>query len=185
VNIGILLIFLLTAKILVNLFFVDFNPIRVSMTPPAIAEEQVKPDTQPGPKQSSEGNVLPSALRKKERELRAWERRLKSREAELLPLQKEVETKLEELNALQTELTNFAKKLAEREQALEDSKNAHLVSLYTAMEPAKAAVIMGQLKTPIVVQILRHMKGKTAGKIIEMMAPEQGALISEKLSHMD
>ena len=154
------------------------------MTPPAVAEdsESLKMAAQ----QKKTNDVpMPSALRKKEQELRAWERRLKEREAELVPLKNEVDVKLEELNDLQANLTIFAKKLAEREQALEDSKNAHLVSLYTAMEPARAAAIMGQLKIPIVVQIFRHMKGKTAGKIIEMMPPEQGALISEKLSLLD
>jgi flagellar motility protein MotE (MotC chaperone) len=53
------------------------------------------------------------------------------------------------------------------------------------MEPAKAAAIMDKLKVDTVVRILRHMKGKSAGKILSMMNPELGATISEKLSQMD
>ena len=87
-----------------------------------------------------------------------------------------------ELNELQLRLADYAKKLAQREKALKDAKMAHLVSLYTAMEPAKAAAIMEKLKLETVVKILRNMKGKAAGRIVAMMSPEKGAKISEALS---
>ena len=72
--------------------------------------------------------------------------------------------------------------LAEKEKALNDQKISHLVALYSAMDPAKAAVIMEKLKTDTVARILAHMKGKSAGKIMAMMKPERGAVVSERLS---
>jgi len=124
-------------------------------------------------------------LRKKDQELKEKETLLKRKEEELLPLKKEIDTKLEELNTLQTSLTAYAKKLAEREKALKDSKIGHLVALYTAMDAAKAAVIMDKLKTDTMVRILSNMKGKPAGKILALMAPEKSAMISERLSQTD
>jgi flagellar motility protein MotE (MotC chaperone) len=125
---------------------------------------------------------LGEQLKRKEEQLRAKETFLKSKEAELMPLKDEVETKLAELSELQTRLTALAKELAEKEKSLKDEKMAHLVSLYGAMDPTKAAAIMDKLKTETVVLILRHMKGKSAGEIVGMMDPEKGALISEELS---
>ena len=100
-------------------------------------------------------------------------------------LEQEIETKMAELSELQERLTALAKGLAEREKALQDSKMDHLVDLYSAMEPAKAAAIMDKLKMETVILILRHMKGKSAGQILGMMDPEKGASISEELSRMD
>jgi len=125
---------------------------------------------------------LGEQLKRKEEQLKAKEASLKSKEEELRPLQEEVEAKLAELSELQTRLTALAKELAEKEKAMKDDKMAHLVALYSAMDPTKAAAIMDKLKTETVVLILRHMKGKSAGEIVGMMDPEKGALISEELS---
>lgn len=125
---------------------------------------------------------LGAQLKRKEEQLKAKEAFLKSKEAEFMPLKDEVEAKLAELSELQTKLTALAKELAEKEKSLKDEKMAHLVALYGAMDPTKAAAIMDKLKTDTVVLILRHMKGKSAGEIVGMMDPEKGALISEELS---
>lgn len=110
---------------------------------------------------------------------------VKKKEEELVPLKKDIEEKLGELNDLQARLTTYAKTLADREEALKNSKMAHLVELYTAMEPTKAAAIMEKLKMETAVLILRHMKGKAAGQIIALMKPETGAQVVEKPSRMD
>ena len=106
----------------------------------------------------------------------------KKMEEELLPLKHEIDSKLEELNDLQKNLTNFAKKLAERENALKDSRITHLVTLYSSMEAPAAAIIISKLNMDTVVRIMSNMKGKTAGQILAMMDPEKGAIISERLS---
>jgi flagellar motility protein MotE (MotC chaperone) len=137
--------------------------------------------------QTAEGfeKVTPEALREKDLALKAREAELKKKEDELLPLKKDIEEKLGELNELQSRLTAYAKTLADREEALKETKLAHLVELYTAMEPTKAAAIMEKLKIETVVLILRNMKGKPAGQIIALLKPELGAQVVEKLSKRD
>lgn len=124
-------------------------------------------------------------LNKKEQELNEREMELERRENNMLPLKNEIDTKLEELMELQTRLTVFAKDLAEREKALSDGRISHLVSLYSAMEPSRAAAILDKLDTAVVVRILGNMKGKSAGEILAVMKPEKGAVISEHLSRVD
>ncbi len=121
-------------------------------------------------------------LRQREIALKKKEQELAKKEKEYEALRKDVEARIAELNELQQKLAAYAKKLAEREKALKDAKMAHLVSLYSAMEPAKAAAIMDKLNLKTVVKILRNMKGKSAGKILAMMNPAKGAKISEALS---
>jgi flagellar motility protein MotE (MotC chaperone) len=125
------------------------------------------------------------ALSEKEQRLQEWEENLKEREKQILPLQQEIDRKMAELEEIQANLTAFAKKLAEREKALNDTKVQHLVSLYQAMEPAQAAAIMSKLDIPTVVRILGNMRGKSAGLILAAMSPERGAAISEQLSSME
>jgi flagellar motility protein MotE (MotC chaperone) len=125
------------------------------------------------------------ALLRKEQRLREWEEELREREEQIRPLQKEIDRKMAELEEIQSDLTAFAKKLAEREQALNDTQVKHLVSLYQSMEPERAAAIMGKLDVPTVVRILGNMRGKSAGQILASMPPERGAAISEQLSRTE
>jgi len=121
-------------------------------------------------------------LQQREEELRAWEEDLTKREEQIQPLQEEIDRKMAELEEIQANLTAFAKTLAEREKTLKDTKVAHLVSLYQAMEPERAAAIMSKLEVATVVRILGNMRGKSAGLILAAMSPERGATISEQLS---
>ncbi|MBW2097168.1 MAG: hypothetical protein JRI80_20120, partial [Deltaproteobacteria bacterium] len=139
-----------------------------------LAEEASAPGKQEIP--------LSEKLRKKEKELRDREDRVKKRENELQLLQDKIDARMSELNDLQTKLLNFSKKLAQREKALKDAQMSHLVALYSAMDPGKAAAIMDKLNLKTVVRILKYMKGKNAGKIMAMMDPDRGATISEALS---
>lgn len=169
-----LLILLVLAKICVNGIYLGFDMTPLGGAAPALAEEGEKdPD--------ADLDEMRRALRKKEEELEKREAELSRREEELVPLKNEIDSKIEELNDLQARLTLFAKDLAEREQALNDAKIGHLVSLYSSMEAGRAAVIMDKLHIDTIVLILANMKGKSAGQILAMMDPEKGALISEKL----
>ena len=168
---------LLLVKILISGLYLKGVPLMVSTTKLAMAQEKIETDVSI--------NKMEEALKVKDRELKEQEKRLNKMEQELLPLKKEVDQKLEELNELQIRLTAYAKELATREKILKDTKIAHLVALYSSMDPAKAAGIMDKLSIDIVVRILGNMKGKSAGKILAMLAPEKGATISESLSKMD
>jgi len=171
------MILLIAAKIFLGGLF-----LRAESSPAmglALAEDNKKPR-----EAAAASPEKPSihSLKEKELALRAREQELKKKEEELIPLKKDIEEKLGELNELQMRLTSYAKTLAEREEAMKDNKMAHLVELYTAMEPGKAAAIMEKLKMETIVLILRHMKGKSAGQIIALMKPEMGAQVVEKLS---
>lgn len=173
-----LLILLVFAKICIHGIYLGFEPSSLGGTDLALAEE--------GEKDPEAGlDELKRALRKKEEELKEREAELSRREEDLIPLKNEVDAKIEELNDLQARLTLFAKDLAEREQALNDAKIEHLVSLYSSMEAGRAAVIMDKLHIDTIVLILANMKGKSAGQILARMDPEKGALISEKLCKLN
>lgn len=147
-----------------------------------LADEALAKQEEKGSEQVFPPVITKQSLIKKEQELKKKEEEIAKKEKEYLALKEETEAKMAELNELQVKLANYAKKLAQREKALKDAKMAHLVSLYTAMEPAKAAAIMEKLRMETVVKILRNMKGKAAGRIVAMMSPEKGARISEELS---
>ena len=176
---------LLLIKVVISVFYLQSDSTPIPTVSLAMAEKSSPSEKVEKPKEVPSEKKTNALLRKREQELREKERRLIKREETLMPLKQEIDAKLEELDTLQMQLTAYAKKLADREKALNESKNGHLVALYTAMEPAKAAAIMDKLKMETVVTILRHMKGKSAGKIMAMMNPERGALVSEKLSRSD
>lgn len=179
--VGPVLLIVLAAKIFLSGIFLGSGGS--PSTGVALAEDKKKGRISAEKREIPDRTSLQS-LKEKEAALRAREQEVMKREEELLPLKKDIEEKLGELNELQLRLTSYAKTLAEREEALKDTRMAHLVELYTAMEPAKASVIMEKLKMETVVTILRHMKGKSAGQIIALMKPEMGAQVVEKLSQM-
>lgn len=168
---------LLGAKIFLSGWYLTSASFRMQSPPLAMAEEKhVADKTAPS---------LNETLRQKEEALDVREKRVKKEEAELNALQTKIDNRMSELNDLQTKLTNFARQLAEKEQAMKDSQMTRLVALYSSMDPGKAAAIMDKLNIKTVVRILKYMKGKNAGKIMDMMAPDRGASISEALSKTD
>jgi flagellar motility protein MotE (MotC chaperone) len=171
----------LAAKIFLGSLFLSAESTPVTNL--ALAEDGKKSRISSGTGDAHEKPSL-QMLKEKELALRTREQELRKKEEELVPLKKDIDEKLGELNELQLRLTEYAKALAEREEALKNTKMAHLVELYTAMEPGKAAVIMEKLKMETVVLILRHMKGKSAGQVIALMKPEMSAQVVEKLSQL-
>ena len=184
IAIGLAFTLLIIAKIISNFLYLQSGYIKFSSSNLALAENKAQDDPVNGTVQSSSEPSL-EMLKKKELELKEKEMLLKRREEEFLPLKEEIDEKLAQLNEIQARLTAFAQELADKEKALKDVKIGHLVALYSAMEPTKAAAIMEKLKIETIVRILSSMKGKSAGQILGMMKPERGAIISEKLSQMD
>jgi flagellar motility protein MotE (MotC chaperone) len=180
--VGTALALLMITKIIMSGFYLQTRPIPFAAANLAMAESGAGVSMESGPAPVALSGEM---LVKKAQELNAKEIALQKREKNLLPLKNEIDERLAQLNELQLQLTAYAKKLADREKALDDSRIGHIVELYAAMEPARAAAIMDKLKIPTVVRILRNMKGKSAGKILSVMKPERGALISEKLTQLD
>lgn len=174
-----ILVFLIVGKLLIGGLYLHLIPSLPPFGNIALAEEkkQVK-----APDPTEANKKMAEILKKKEQELKDREARLAEREQELIPLKEEIDRKMEDFNEIQNRLTLFAKELAEREEAFNSAKTDHLVALYSAMEPAKAAAIMDKLNLETVVLILSKMKGKIAGQILSVMNTEKGAKISEKLS---
>ena len=183
-GIGVSFACLLLVKILISGWYLQSGSVILGTPRLALAVNEAQAEAPRDAGRVSRDDIL-GALKAREQALAAREQLLNRREKELEPLKLEIEGKMAELNDLQASLTEFAKKLADREKALEDKKIGHLVALYSAMEPAKAAAIMDELKLETIVRILRQMKGKSAGQIMGMMKPERGAIISEKLSQPD
>ena len=174
-----ILVFLLVGKLLMSGIYLHLSPFSHPLDNIVLAEEEKQAKL---PDLSEQNRQMSEMLRKKEQELKDREAELDKREKELLPLKKEIDQKLEELDEIQTQLTLFAKQLAEREEALNSAKIGHLVSLYSAMDPAKAAKIMDKLNLDTVVLIMSKIRGKIAGQILAAMDTEKGAVISERLS---
>ncbi len=173
-----LFFFLLAVKVVISGIFLGTSPLDITAADVAMAQEvPVEED------QSLEEWEL--KLRNREKELREKEAQLKKMEAQLLPLKEEVESRMAELNELQNSLAAEAKKLAEREKALQDGKIEHLVKTYSSMEAKKAADILDKLQLDIVVRIFGNMKGKSAGAIMAELPAEKGALISKRLSEVE
>ncbi len=169
---------LILIKIIVSGIFLQFEPLSISSSSLAIADET-------GDNEEPDQRTIELMLRKKEKELNEKEMELKKMEERLLPLKKEVEARIEELDELQTSLTAYSKDLAERELAMKDARIDHLVKLYSSMEADKAANIMDKLPVDTVVRIMENMNGKAAGQILAVMPPEKGAQISQKLSKVE
>jgi flagellar motility protein MotE (MotC chaperone) len=174
----VLFFLLLAVKVVISGIFLKTSPLDIASADAAMAQELTA-------KEDQNLGDLEHKLRDREKELLKKEAELKKMEAQLLPLKEEVETRMAELNDLQISLAAEAKKLAEREKALEDGKITHLVQLYSSMEAGKAAAILDKLQLDIVVRILGNMKGKSAGEIMGMMTPDKGATISKKLSEVE
>lgn len=186
------LMILIAAKIMISGYYLHFDNLKVPGTNIAIAQEDIIAHAaakeaaaqQSSAAQTSVNDLVSTAteLRKKEQELKEREAAVLKKEQELAPLQAEIDAKIEQLNELQETLTAMAKEIAEKEQALQDEKITHLVSLYSNMDASKAARIMDKLDMDTVVKILGNMRGKSAGQILAAMSAEKGAVISEKLS---
>lgn len=191
------LITLLAAKIIISGLYLHFGASKIpvmnivmpekSIVKQAVAKEADSKQSnakQPDAGQSTATDLTATLaeLNKKEQALKEREAAVLKREQELAPLQAEVDAKIEQLNELQVTLTAMAKEIAEKEQAQQDEKISHLVSLYSNMEASKAAKIMDKLDLDTVIKILANMKGKSAGQILAAMSAEKGAVISERLS---
>jgi flagellar motility protein MotE (MotC chaperone) len=99
---------------------------------------------------------------------------LQKEKIELNLLRIEVDKKLDELKALRVEVSA----LLEEKSAQEQVKVQELSQMYNKMDPAKAAVIIGQLDQELAIGILGNMKSKSAGKVLANVEGEKAAQLS-------
>ncbi len=126
--------------------------------------------------------LLPSSkdalLARQWEKLREKQAELKRKEKFLKELEKKIEEKLKEQRALADRL----QRLIEQAQVLKNKKIKHLVSVYSNMDPARAAKVLEKLDKDLAVKILAGMQGRTAGEILNNMDSKTAAKLSEALT---
>lgn len=123
-------------------------------------------------------------LDRKEEALRVAEARLVSLKSEIEQIlaQHEQEVKTTEAARLATATT---KKAAEQKQAKAeaDARQAslgQLAKMYETMPPEEAAARLEKMPQERALQLLRLLKGKTAGAILALVRPEKAAKLTER-----
>jgi flagellar motility protein MotE (MotC chaperone) len=116
-------------------------------------------------------------MHKERQSLQAREAAVAGKEEQLRTLQKEVEERLQELKALQLKMMETI----EEEKRIKGDHNRHLVATLTAMPPDRAARLLEKMEEDVAVQLLRNIKGKEAGAILAMLAPDKAARLSQRL----
>lgn len=112
-------------------------------------------------------------LEAKEKELKEYEAQLNQRASELDALYNQVQTAKAEFEAAVGE--------AEKKHAEEIETVANTVA---AMKPTNAAERLASMPVPDVVEVLRKVKDKNRGKIVEAMEPEAAAEVLRKMQEM-
>ncbi|OEU70066.1 MAG: hypothetical protein BA864_09225, partial [Desulfuromonadales bacterium C00003093] len=151
----------------------------------AIASELPKnPEVAAEPARHSEASaragvkktIYSSFLRKKD-ELEKKEKYLEKRKIQLIALQEEINNKIAALTRLRNEIRAemAAKKTGE------DRKLKHLIKIYSAMKPQKAASLIEKLDLKLVIELFSRMKGDIVGDILSFVDIEKAAKISEGL----
>ena len=97
---------------------------------------------------------------------------------DLLAVKEDINARIEELKRLESILTSPAKKAQKQNMA----RFEHLVSVYSAMNPQKAAILLDKLDDNTVAQIFAIMKSRKVAKILALMKPDKAARISAILS---
>jgi flagellar motility protein MotE (MotC chaperone) len=95
----------------------------------------------------------------------------------LVALQEEINNKITTLTRLRNEIkAEMAKKKTDEEQKLK-----HLIKIYSAMKPPKAASLIEKLDIKLAIELLSKMKGDNVGSILSLVDVGKAAKISEGL----
>lgn len=118
------------------------------------------------------------SLEKKENAINQREKDLQKQEEQLKVLRTDIEKRLHDIEKAQRRLEELA---AIREDLVEKSIN-HLAKVYSSMRPEEAGPLIEKLEEDITIQILRKMKGRSAGKILARVKPSIAARLSEEIA---
>jgi len=182
----ILLTSLIIGKIVLgSVFFYEmkFTPlftetIAIASEPQKDPKEAAKPTKKAEPgKPGGEETIDLSLLKKKKTELKEREKYLEKRKMQLVALQDEINKKIASL----TRLRNEIKAEMEKKKTNEEKKLKHLIKIYSAMKPVKAASLIEKLDIRLAIELLSKMKGDTVGGILSFVDVEKAAKISEGL----
>ena len=111
-------------------------------------------------------------------ELKIREENLDKKQEELVAIQTEIRKKLKVLSRLREEIND---QMASK-QRQQDKKLKHLLKVYAAMKPQRAAGLIEKLEIEFSVALLSQMKGEAVGSILSFVDLDKAARISEGLA---
>ena len=106
--------------------------------------------------------------------------KLKETRERIKILKEEVAEDLEKLEGYRDQIQTAL----DREKQLRSKKMDHLVSVYSAMNPKKAAERIDRMKRATAVKLLSRMSGKVAGRILSFVDPDKANRISQDMTKM-
>ena len=181
-----LLASLIVAKIVLGSIFlyqIEFAPLFTETI--AIASElkkdpgvTVNPDKKAGSGQAGEKETIDlSFIKKRNAELKEKEKNLEKKKIQLVALQEEINNKIATLSRLRDEI----KAERTKKQTGEEQKLRHLIKIYSAMKPPKAASLIEKLDIKLAIDLLSKMKSDNVGSILSFVDVGKAAKISEGL----
>lgn len=128
-------------------------------------------------KQEGVNTTISSSFLRKKAELKEKEKYLEKRKMQLVALQEEINNKIAKLTRLRNEIrAEMAVKKTGEERKLK-----HLIKIYSAMKPQKAASLIEKLDLKLAIELFSRMKGDIVGDILSFVHIEKAAKISEGL----
>jgi flagellar motility protein MotE (MotC chaperone) len=121
---------------------------------------------------------LDEALKKKEAEIAARELRVKESEARMTLEEERLRSRLLELEELQSQIA----KLQTQNKQQNDEILKRLVKTYEAMNPKKAAGVIGIMPDSLAIDVLMGMKEKKVASILDVMEPNRAMTLSALIS---
>jgi flagellar motility protein MotE (MotC chaperone) len=126
------------------------------------------------PAAPSDGDALLAAIREREAQLDAEEKRLADRRQSL----EVAETKLaEQLAAFEKAQENLERTLAMADQAAEKDI-ARMTTVYEAMKPTEAAMIVEKMDVAFAAGLLARMRPEAAAAVLTGMSPESAYAVT-------
>ena len=177
------LVSLILVKIVLGGVFIyraEFNPLVFGNEAMASEEVQEEPVTteDTGENLAYDEKIDLELFLARQSDLQRQAEELERKRAELLEIQEELTKKLATLTELRNEIRAM---MAEREAA-DQAKMRHLIKVYSAMKPQKAASLVEQLDTAFAIELLSQMKGEVVGDILSFVNVEKAARISQGLA---
>jgi len=117
-------------------------------------------------------------MKDREEALIKREEELKFKEGQMRTIEEGVNGRIVEMEKLKNELQN----LVNMRKDLGEKSIRQLVKVYENMQPSEASTVLERVDEDIAVQVLLRMKGKKAGKILNVMKPAISVRLSEEIA---
>ena len=156
-------------------------PARQAATPPSAASEPAAasaPVAEPPVDEAERALLLD--LRARRAVLETREQAIATREATQAAAERRLNERVTQLTALQAQL----EKLDETRRERDDSNWRGLVKTYEAMRPREAAIILNELDSAVLLQVLDRMKEAKAALVLAAMQPDRARNATAALAQL-